>query len=411
MKSSQRFVLFCCFLLLICFPQLGIAEKSEWKSLNSKEEVSSFVSGLIVERVDEHGQTLRGEYRADGTGTVFSFGAPIERTWKVSEANELCINVGTDTKCYVLEKNISQSGLYRAKDSKTGVQAEFQVIEGPSSRSAQVQVKKESKPQKDGGAASVSADEIAKELSNPNTAVATLTFKNQFRWFKGDLPRADDQWNYSLLLQPSLPFVRDNGDKIIFRPALPVLFDQPVFQAMESDFGEETGIGDLGFDLVYAPTLEGYLLAVGVASSVPIATNNLGSDLWSLGPEIFFGKVTKNSVYGLFPNHQWDVTGSGDSQVNNTAVQAFYTHIAGGGWTYGSGPIMNHDWVDSQWTIPLQLNVGKTVIVSGRPWKLGVELNYYVEQPDAFGPEWLLSVNIAPVVKNHLASLIGMSKE
>jgi len=33
-----------------------------------------------------------------------------------------------------------------------------------------------------------SATEIAAELSNPNTAVATLTFKNQIRWFKADLP-------------------------------------------------------------------------------------------------------------------------------------------------------------------------------------------------------------------------------
>jgi len=33
-----------------------------------------------------------------------------------------------------------------------------------------------------------SADEIAKELANPNTSLASLTFKNQFRWYTGDLP-------------------------------------------------------------------------------------------------------------------------------------------------------------------------------------------------------------------------------
>ena len=58
--------------------------------------------------------------------------------------------------------------------------------------------------------------------------------------------------------------------------------------------------------------------------------------------------------------------------------------------------------------MPLQLNVGKTVIRNGRPWKLSVELNYYVEKPDAFGPEWMLSLNVAPVVKNGLARWFGL---
>ena len=42
---------------------------------------------------------------------------------------------------------------------------------------------------------------------------------------------------------------------------------------------------------------------------------------------------------------------------------------------------------------------------SGRPWKLSVEANYYVEKADAFGPEWMFSFNVTPVVKNKLADL------
>ena len=36
-----------------------------------------------------------------------------------------------------------------------------------------------------------SADAVAKELANPNNSLANLTFKNQFRWYTGDLPNAD----------------------------------------------------------------------------------------------------------------------------------------------------------------------------------------------------------------------------
>lgn len=58
-----------------------------------------------------------------------------------------------------------------------------------------------------------SADEAARELANPNTALASLTFKNQFRFFEGDLPNAGDQWSYTMLFQPVLPFPLNNGDK------------------------------------------------------------------------------------------------------------------------------------------------------------------------------------------------------
>ena len=59
--------------------------------------------------------------------------------------------------------------------------------------------------------------------------------------------------------------------------------------------------------------------------------------------------------------------------------------------------------VTDQWTVPLNFNVGRIVIAGGRPWKIGMEVNYYVEQPDVFGPEWFIGFNVAPVVKNIFA--------
>ena len=38
-----------------------------------------------------------------------------------------------------------------------------------------------------------SADEIARELSNPNTALASMTFKNQSRFYDGLLPGSDEE--------------------------------------------------------------------------------------------------------------------------------------------------------------------------------------------------------------------------
>jgi hypothetical protein len=247
-----------------------------------------------------------------------------------------------------------------------------------------------------------SADEIAKELANPNTPLATLNFKFQFRGFQGDLPKADSQAGTTLLFQPSLPFPLNNGGLLLFRPAIPLIFDQPIFNG--ADFKSESGIGDIVFDLAYAPKNDsGLLIAYGLVSSLPTATENtLGPDRFTIGPEYLIGKISSTYVIGAFPNHQWDVGGSGDKSISLTSVQIFGTIIPGGGWNYGTSPIISYDWVGEQASIPINFNVGKTVIWSGTPWKVSMEFNYYVEKADKFSPEWMIGFNISPVVQNGL---------
>lgn len=400
MKRSSLLVIF----VLFCFgaaPVLG----NEWMPVTGADNLKNFIGGLKAERTLPNGGISRGEYRDDGTGTLFSWGAEIPRKWEIKGVSQLCINVNRDSICYQIERNNDNPKLYRATDVITGRSVEFNVTSG------QMVVTSESKEAGgDGSATTASAAELAAELSNPNSSVATLTFKNQFRWFSGDLPNADDQSSYTLLFQPGLPFVLNDGDKILWRPAIPLLFDQPAIDLSTGTFGGETGLGDIAFDLAYAPKLSdnSIMFAYGIITSLPTATNDLGAGQWTLGPELLIGKLNPKWVAGLFPNHQWDVYGWTENRVNITSIQAFYTYLPGGGWSVGSGPTITYDWESDQWTVPLQINTGKTVIWNGRPWKLSVELNYYVEKSDAFGPEWMLSFNIAPVVKNGLASLFGL---
>jgi hypothetical protein len=67
---------------------------------------------------------------------------------------------------------------------------------------------------------------------------------------------------------------------------------------------------------------------------------------------------------------------------------------------------MNYDWRSDDWTIPLNLTVSKTTQIGSQPVKLELEANYYIEQPDAFGPRWMISFNITPVVPNFVESWI-----
>jgi len=363
------------------------------------------MSGLKAERTLAGGEISRGEYFPDGTGVLSAWGADIPRTWEVKGDDQICVSARGETLCYFLERNSDNPDLYRARDVASGTEAEFKVTEGG------IVVKGEPKGSK-GGAATASADEIAAELANPNTAVATLTLKTQYRWFTGDLQDAGSQSSPMLLFQPSFPFKLASGDMVLWRPALPLFIDQPVFDANTATFSGETGLGDFAFDLAYAPKLPGgWLIATGLITAWPTATNDLGTDRFTLGPELLIGKLSKTLVLGVFPNHQWDIGGSGDVDINLTTIQAFATFLPGGGWNVGSAPIMSYDWNSEQWTVPLQLNVGKTVMLGGRPWKLSFEINYYVEQPDTFGPEWMIGFNVAPVVKNGLAGLFGLGKD
>jgi len=97
-------------------------------------------------------------------------------------------------------------------------------------------------------------DAIARKLSNPNNSLASLTFKNQLRWYDGDLPGANDQFNYTMVFQPVFPFTmpeRANGGKanLFVRPGIPILVNQPVFDTTTGTFDYASGLGDIGFDI------------------------------------------------------------------------------------------------------------------------------------------------------------------
>lgn len=83
----------------------------------------------------------------------------------------------------------------------------------------------------------------------------------------------------------------------------------------------------------------------------------------------------------------------------------FLNFLPGGGWKYGTTPIITYDWTTSQWTIPINLTVSKTIKLGTLPVNFAIEVNYYVEKPNTFGPSWMIGFNITPVVPNILAQL------
>ncbi|MGB5718838.1 MAG: hypothetical protein WBN81_17315 [Gammaproteobacteria bacterium] len=261
-----------------------------------------------------------------------------------------------------------------------------------------------------------SADEIAKELSNPAGSLASLNFNLQYQTFKGDLPDADDQHSWSMIFQPTLPFpVGDQGRKFIFRPAVPVLFDQPVFDAGKGSFDDaDLALGDITFDLVYAGNdmktkKTGYLWGVGGAGTLPTATDaDVAGKQWRLGPELFGGVIREWGLVGGLVSNQWNIGGWDDASYSVMTAQYFYAYGLGKGWQITSSPVITYNWhadSDQALTLPLGIGVSKTTKLGEKPWKFAAQVQYFVEQPDAFGPDWLLKFTVTPVVQNKLAGL------
>lgn len=247
-----------------------------------------------------------------------------------------------------------------------------------------------------------SADEIARELANPNTVLGSLSFNLDSIAYKGDLPGADDQSALRLTFQPSFPYPIEKGLNFFLRPAIPIVIKQDV--PTSGGFDEKgVDLGDISFDVGLGKSFSnGMVLVGGVAGTLPTASDDaLGLDQWLLGPELAVATVKKWGVVGLLVSHQWDVAGEDSFSTSITGGQYFYTFNVGDGWQIRSAPTFsyNHNAQSGQeWTLPVGIGVNKTMILGGTPWKFGLEYWDYVKQPDAFGPNWQIRFTVTPVV-------------
>jgi hypothetical protein len=254
------------------------------------------------------------------------------------------------------------------------------------------------------------ADEIAKDLSNPATPTSSLGNNFEYKAFKGDLPGAEDQESWSYTFQPSFPFSVGEGKIIAFRPAFPVLIQQPVFDGAAGSFkDEEWEFGDISFDFVYGGTSsDGIIKLGGLFGVLPThSTETVGSDQWRFGPEFLLGMLREWGVLAFLAFHQWDVTGGDDEPATSvTSFQYIYAYGLGDGWQIASGPTIVYDWEadsDNAWTVPLGVGVSKTVIAGKTPIKMQLQFFYNIEQPDDFGQDYGVKLSVSPVVANPFA--------
>lgn len=377
------------------------AQDSAWSPVIGPDALREFMSGLQAERTVSKRVVDRAEYRPDGTGVLHTRGASFPRSWEVVGESRVLITGEFETFQIEIDQHRENPALYRGRDVETGRMVEFKVTD----RLADMQQTPGPEP-KAGGAAAPSAAELAKELANPATPLSSLGNNLEFRSFDGDLPGAGDQESWTYTFQPAFPFPQGDGKILALRPAIPIILQQPVFNAAEGRFKNESGLGDMGFDFIYGGTSpEGWITLAGLFGVLPTHTDDtLGSDQWRLGPNAVLGKASKTLTLGAVINHVWDIAGGDDEPGTSlSTINYFYAYNLGGGWQIASGPSATYNWkADSgqRWTIPLGIGLSKTFIAGKLPIKSQLQIFYNVEEPDAFAQDWGLKLTFSPVVKN-----------
>ncbi|MFV8817352.1 hypothetical protein [Haliea sp. E17] len=368
----------------------------DWTAVTGRQNLIDLVSGATAEIEVKPGRTVTGYYAPDGTARIEAWGEVFRRTWQVEGEDRVCYtSAEKQTNCFTFEQDRDDLQHYRVRNTGTGEFTHFHLV-GDKLASGE-----EAAP---GGLARPSAEEVAAELSNPNTAMGTMNFNFDYVAYQGDLPGAGSQEATRLLFQPSLPYPLDETTNVFVRPAIPVIVKQDV-PSGAGQFNDVTWeLGDIGFDLSLGKTLPGGIVLLGgVTGTLPTATDdNAGLDQWLLGPEAAVAMVRPWGVLGVLVTQQWDVAGKNDYDTNVTGGQYFYAFNLGGGWQINGSPTFSYNHEarnsDNKLTLPLAIGVSRTMFLGGRPWKFGVQYWHYLESPDDFGPDYQLRFIVSPVV-------------
>jgi hypothetical protein len=262
-------------------------------------------------------------------------------------------------------------------------------------------------------------EQINEMINNPLGELWLLFGQSDFAIYGGDaldLLGQDDKLINTTVLQPVLSTQFTENWKMILRPTIPIVsVDAPsdIFpptqpgEGFTSDFNRETGLGDIVLWSAFAtndwarpPNVFGF----GPTIMFDTATEDvLGTGKWSAGPMALAFHIGEKWMYGVVAQHWWSFAGDGDrDDVNLTDIQYILRYRVTPETNVGFGPNIRYNWEpdsnDEKLTLPIGLGFDTMIQIGPAPAKFGMEVHYYLEQPDAFGPEWQLRLFLSPVV-------------
>jgi hypothetical protein len=175
----------------------------------------------------------------------------------------------------------------------------------------------------------VSAEELAKKLSNPVAALISVPFQNNMDLGIGQYNGSRNTLNF----QPVIPISLTPKINLISRFIIPIISQRDI----TGDGTSQNGLGDAVVSAWFSPSeaKNGLVWGVGPVFLVPIATNDfLATKKFGVGPTALVLKQFSGWTVGALVNQIWSVAGdAGRSDVNQMFVQPFMSY----NWKSGAG--------------------------------------------------------------------------
>lgn len=235
--------------------------------------------------------------------------------------------------------------------------------------------------------------ELARELTNPFADIYHIPLNQNPDFGIGP---DDDQWSWTLTIQPVLPIHLNEEWNLLSRTILPVIY---------RDFGdrEELGLGDTTQTFYLSPrraTTGGWVWGFGPIFLLPIATEDeFGKDKWGAGPALGLLNRAGPWTVGLLANSIWSFAGSGDERVQTSFLQPFIDYTFDSMTTLSLNTESTYDWENREWSVPIHLVVRQLFAFGDRRITVGLGGRYYADGPDD-GPEWGLRLSVIIVLPN-----------
>jgi hypothetical protein len=230
--------------------------------------------------------------------------------------------------------------------------------------------------------ATAAADDLAAKVANPVAALISVPFQNTVECCVGEL----DAVRYTLNLQPVIPVALGDKAEVIIRTIIP-------FVSMSSPapgVSGATDFGDITQSFLFKPKHSGGITwAVGPVLLWPVGGSGFGSGKWGAGPTALVLKQSRSGITtGMLANHIWSYAGrSAREDISNTLIQPFFTKTFKDATSINLSSETSYDWVHKQWTVPLNLTLGRLMKIGKQPMQLAATARYYAERPDG-GPTW-----------------------
>jgi hypothetical protein len=262
-------------------------------------------------------------------------------------------------------------------------------------------------PMHEEGAHSESLSTLSKELADPTSSVWALFTEFDFMESDGDLT-SGTRSSQAVTFEPLLPIPLTETWKMMARPTIPVLRSEVASMGAdgELDWDHKTGLGDIELPLLFGPRKSAtFNWLIGPAFAFPTASDDsLGAEKWQVGAAAMLSWKKDRTTAFIMPQYYWSYAGDNDREDVSRAkiiYGAFYE--LENNWSIGINPTITYNDNASsgnQWNVPVGITVTKMTHVGKLPMKIQMGVEYSVINEDDYGKEWMVKLNLIPVIKS-----------